>query len=508
MGDIGEFLVMVMQVTVFVFRITFKLAGFIFKGLFQLIQFIFKLIRGAIGKTKSVKGVGFSFPSTNGATLKIANPQRGILVSGGQGSGKTRSLIEPIIWQCARKGYSGILYDYESPTLTKYVHTAYQNQQEIKNYYVNFSDLTRTHRLNPLDHTFMTESAFAKDFADTILSNLASEFIKNPNFFTRSSKSMLAAVFWYLREEKPKYCTLPHAIHMILSKDTHKLLSKLAENMEVEGMIASIQTGLNSPNQNAGVVGTLQNIISDLNTPKIAWVLSGNELTLDLNNPTDKKFLTVANTPQITTTLSPVISLIFSSALAQMNQQGKAKSACIIDELPRVFIPNLDAIPATARKNLVAVILALQDYAQLEDKYGEKKAEVIISVLANQLYGKTTNVNTAERVSKLFGKYDKAMTSKSTPEQNIFDKNYRTSTVTTSSQQRPVIEPQEVINLATGQFLFNIVEADRNVGKFNFKQHSYKVTDLPAFSNADQQTVKQNFERIRSEALAIVNGDL
>jgi hypothetical protein len=501
-------------------EVIFKLAYASMVGTFKLLKLIFEGIAGSIGSSKKMdnqskptheallRGFFLELPSGR-RPLEIPNPQRGIMISGGQGSGKTRSLIEPIVWQCAQKGYTGILYDYESPTLTQHVYTAYQSQNEVSNYYVNFSDLNRTHRLNPLHPAFMTVSAYAKDFSETILSNLASEFIKNPNFFTRSSKSVLAAVIWYLREEKPEYCTLPHAVRMVLSRDTSKLLKRLYENDEVAGMITSIETGLVSPNQNAGVLGTLQNIISDLNTPNIAWVMSGNDLTLDLNNPSEKKFLTVSNTPQVTATLAPVISLIFGSALAQMNQQGKHLSTCIIDELPRIFIPNLDAIPATARKNLIAVVLALQDYAQLEDKYGEKKAEVITSVLANQFYGKTTNIKTAERVSKLFGKFDKEMQSVSTPQGSLFEfGSNRTPTITSSMQQRPRVEPQEVVDLNTGQFLFNLVESWQNTGKATFRQHSHQTIAMPEFASVNEYEVKANFKRIKEEADAIIAGSL
>ena len=71
-----------------------------------------------------------------------------------------------------------------------------------------------------------------------------------------------------------------------------------------------------------------------------------------------------------------------------------------------MYIPNLDRIPATARKNKVATVLCVQDFSQLEDKYGEKKTEVIISVLANQFFGKTTNPKTGERISRIYGKFD------------------------------------------------------------------------------------------------------
>jgi hypothetical protein len=340
----------------------------------------------------------------------ITQPERGVFITGSAGSGKTRSLIQPIIWQSVLKNYTGFLYDFKNPILSTHAHTAFRTiPTEVKDFYINFDNLTRSHRINPLNPRFLTRSAYADNYAETVLSNLAQEFIKSPNFFTRGSKAMFSAVIWYLAAEKPQYCTLPHALRMILTKDIPKLIERVSENDESESRMTSIASGLDSKNQTAGIVSTLQGMLAPLNTPEINWILSGSDLTLDLNNPEDKKFLSVANTPDLAPILGPVISLIFSAALQNMNNIGRHRSAVVIDELPTVYVPNLDVVPATGRENKIATILSVQDYAQLEDKYGDKKAEVIASVLNNQIFGKTTNNNTAKRISELFGPEDRIM---------------------------------------------------------------------------------------------------
>src|SRR5690606_26633907 len=84
----------------------------------------------------------------NGA-VDIQNPYAGVFISGGAGAGKSKSIIEPLIADCGRKGFTGIVYDFKFPELASYVNTAYQNT-EIKPYFVNFTDLSRSNRINPI----------------------------------------------------------------------------------------------------------------------------------------------------------------------------------------------------------------------------------------------------------------------------------------------------------------------------------------------------------------------
>jgi hypothetical protein len=449
--------------------------------------------------------------------ISITQPERGIFITGSNGSGKTKSLIQPIIWQAIAKDYTGILYDFKNPILSTHTYTAFRSHAtDVQDYYINFEQLDRSARINPLNPKFLTRSAYADNYADTVLSNLAQEFIKTPNFFTRSAKSLLSAVIWYLAAEKPRYCTLPHAIRMILSKDLNALIKRVNENDESEARMASIESGLESKNQTAGVISTLQGMLAPLATPEINWVLSGDDLTLDLNNPSEKKFLSVANTPDLAPILSPMISLIFSAALQNMNNLGRHRSMVIIDELPTIYIPNLDTIPATGRENKIAPVLAVQDYAQLEDKYTDKKAEVIASVLNNQIFGKTTNQKTANRVSALFGKEFKSMVSTSRTQADV---NLLTAMLTKTGppsvtksvhqHEMPKVKPEEVINLKTGEFFGTLVGSWKNEFKMQLREQKYPSTPIPVFNEyATRENVQANSKRIKEEALAIIDGTL
>lgn len=439
--------------------------------------------------------------------IVIQNPFRGILITGSVGSGKSKSIIEPIIDQAIAKGFSGILYDYESPVLTNHFYSSFKSHStKVKDYYVNFHDLTRTNRLNPLNPDLLTSSAFAREYSHTILGNLSDEFVHKPSFWTRSSESLLAATIWFLKEKFPRQCTIPHVVSMLLTTDVSLLLKRLSESDEAAGMVTSIQSGLSSNNQTAGVISTLQNALASLNTPNLFWVLSGSDLTLDLNNPASPKFLCIANTPALASTYGPLISVIFSAALKQMNQQGMMPSAVIIDELPTVYIPNLDRIPGTARKNKIATILCVQDFSQMEDRYGDKKTEVITSVLVNQLFGKTTNPKTAERISKLYGRIDTEYWTQSHSTSGSFLKKSNSNSNTQSIQERPKVKPQEIVNLETGQFYGSLADSWKNEFKAYLKETSYDVEPMPSFSNVTQEIVQKNYKGIRSESQSILDG--
>lgn len=470
---------------------------------------------------------GFQLETTTGSKVNIENPQRGILITGGAGAGKSQSVIIPLIYQSVEKNYTGILYDYENPVLANHVWSAFRKSQkspinkgdkEVTDFYVNFTDLNRSHRLNPLNPKFMTSSSYAREYSTTILANLNPEAITKKDFWIRSAETLFAAVQWFLREEYPKYCTLPHAVSLILTDDIPKLVDLISVNDECAGMVASIKAGLKSENQTAGVMATMQNSIAGINTPEIFWVLSGNDLTLDLNNPNDPKFLTIGNEPTLVDTYSPVISLMISAALKLINRQHQQHSIILIDELPTVYIPNLERLPATARKNKVATVLCVQDFSQLEDKYGDKKTEVITSVLANQFFGKTTNPKTAERISKLYGKHDQEFINTSTSKSRGHstggtlmlgsDSKGKTVSQSTVIQERDRVKPQELGGLLTGEFLGLLVDSDYNEFKGRLIEGNYPIEPIEEFKKVTSSMVKKNYQRIKEEASAILTGNV
>ena len=345
--------------------------------------------QGAIPfKISKASPLGFTFNTTKGK-INLDNPFRGVYIQGGAGSGKSKSLFEPIIDQMVKKSYTGILYDFKSPELTRYVYAAAARYEtDVQHYFVNFREATKSHRINPLDPKYLTKTAYAFEFSKALINNLLPETVAKQDFWGRNAQSILAGLIWYMRNQHPKYCTLPHIISLLLHSDIEILLKKVNEDPVAGGMIVSLLQAIErgAEKQVAGVLSTLQNALSTLNTSDIFWILSGNDLDLNLNDPDSPKFLSIGNESSLSETYAPVISLIIAVSSKMMNMPNKQQSVIMLDEAPTIYIPNFEQIPATGRSNRIATIFGAQDISQINDKYGREKAQVIISNLGNQFY--------------------------------------------------------------------------------------------------------------------------
>lgn len=484
------------------------IAYFVYRKVKKIFSYILSPFKKtSVGKRKSLPTESLEL-QLNGE-VNIKNPYSGVFISGGAGSGKSKSLVEPIIYDAGKKDFTGVVYDFKYPELAKYVETAFDSSK-IDKRYVNFNNMNFTDRINPIEPNLMKNDSYAREFAYSILANLNPSMISKPDFWSDNSLALLSAVFWYLKSNQPQYCTLPHAMSLILQPDLEALLNMLQSNEKCSDMISTILTAhkQGAQNQLSGVISTLQVALSKINTSEIYFVTSESDFSLNLNDFKNKTILVVGNDPTLSETYSPVIGLMLTSISKQLNQQDKAKSIFLIDEFPTVFIPKVEQLPATGRSNKVATILACQDIAQMVDKYGKDKADTILSNLGNQFYGRTTNPETAKRVSTLFGKADKLIQSvNQSTSSEIFGtdrKNTRGSSY--SYQERDLVKTQDVAQLETGSFYTILSEGDTRQGKATIPLNSsFKQSDLPQKRHVTEEQIENVFTRVKMEAREILS---
>lgn len=436
------------------------------------------------------------------AQINITNPYRGILILGGAGSGKSKSLIEPLILQAIQQNFTGLLYDYKFPTLAQVASKAHRAfPSSVQPYYVNFDDLTRSHRVNPLRPDLMPTSSYADEYARCIMANLKPESIQKSDFWTDSAQSYLTAVIWFLREEHPQYCTLPHVMNLIF-EPTEDVVALLSTHPETRGTVASLRESLErkAQGQTAGVVSTLQTALRKINTKEICWVLSGDDFNLNLNNPQEPKFLTIGNTEHLPGTFAPVLALLASVALKQMNRQGKQKSVVILDEAPTLYIPGFEQLPATARANQVATIFAAQDISQIEGMYGPNKKDTILANLNNQFFGRVGESKAAQYLVDLWGSHYVQQVTRSMSSGQTSNGSSVSDSTSVNEQRRNRIESQDVLNLQQGEFYGQLVESD--VSSFKAKLKPYDTgpfAEIVPFQIVTTQDVRTNFIRIQTE---------
>lgn len=404
------------------------------------------------------------------SSLVLNNPFRGIFVLGAAGSGKSESLAVPLLQQFTERRFSGVVYDFKFPTLANDVESFLRVKgSDLRHFYLDFNNPLASYRVNPLNPLYLPNTSYAREYAQAIISNLMKESIKKPDFWTRSATDLLTACIWYLREEHPQFCDLPHVFAMITSND-QALLQTLQKNPQTAQMTISLFNAMQrgADNQVAGVIGSLQSVIAQINTPELMYIFSGDDFSLNVNDPANPIVLTVGSYPTLTSTFAPLCSLVITVATKLMNQPDKHPSFVLLDEAPTCFIPNIEVLPNTGRSNKIATVLMCQDLAQLTDGYGKEKADVLFASCNNHFYGRVASSVTAEILSKQFGKEDKIFIAENKSKSNTawFKANEGRTEVL---QERDIYKSSVFLNLNVGEFTGIAVDSNYKHFKGSFK---------------------------------------
>ncbi|HEX5170787.1 MAG TPA: YWFCY domain-containing protein, partial [Cyclobacteriaceae bacterium] len=144
--------------------------------------------------------------------INVINPFRSLLVIGTPGAGKSYFVVRHIITQHIAKGFTMFIYDFKYDDLTRIAYnTLLRNTTRYpvapKFYVINFEDLSRSHRCNPLDPTTMDDITDATESSRTIMLGLNREWIKKQgDFFVESPINFVTGIIWFLRKyEEGKY---------------------------------------------------------------------------------------------------------------------------------------------------------------------------------------------------------------------------------------------------------------------------------------------------------------
>jgi len=384
--------------------------------------------------------------------INIVNPFRATIVLGTPGSGKSYAVVNNFIKQQIEKGFAMYIYDFKFDDLSTIAYNhllKHRDKYKVapKFYVINFDNPRKSHRCNPINPTFMTDISDAYESAYTIMLNLNRSWIqKQGDFFVESPIILLAAIIWYLKIYKDgKYCTFPHAIEFLNKKysDTFTILTSYTDLENYLSPFMDAWEG-GAQDQLQGQIASAKIPLSRMISPQLYWVMTGDDFTLDINNPEAPKILCVGNNPDRQSIYSAALGLYNSRIVKLINKKGQLKSSVIIDELPTIYFRGLDNLIATARSNKVAVCLGFQDYSQLNRDYGDKEAKVIQNTVGNIFSGQVVG-ETAKNLSDRFGKVLQLRQSMTINRQD--------KSTSLSTQMDSLIPASKISNLTQGVFV-------------------------------------------------------
>ncbi len=463
----------------------------------------------------------------NNGWINVVNPFRASIVLGTPGSGKSYAVVNQYIKQQIEKGYSLYCYDFKYPDLSTIAYNHLLNNQggykKVPTFFViNFDDPSRSHRCNPLNPSFMNDIADAYESAYTIMLNLNRTWVqKQGDFFVESPIILFAAIIWYLRiYQDGKYCTFPHAIEF-LNKRYEDIFPILTSYPELENYLSPFMDAWlgGAAEQLQGQIASAKIPLSRMISPQLYWVMSGDEFSLDINNPEEPKVLCVGNNPDRQNIYGEALGLYNSRIVKLINKKGQLKSSVVIDELPTIYFKGLDNLIATARSNKVAVLLGFQDFSQLKRDYGDKEAAVVMNTVGNIFSGQVVG-DTAKTLSERFGKVLQKRQSMT------INRNDKSTSI--STQLDSLIPASKIANLTQGMFVGAIADnfderieqkifhAEIVVDNERVKRETAKYQQIPVITNfvdkdgvdRMKEMIKENYDRIKDETRQIVDDEL
>ena len=463
----------------------------------------------------------------NNGWINVVNPFRASMVLGTPGSGKSYAIVNNYIKQQIEKGFAMYIYDYKFPDLSEIAYNHLLNHLDAYKvkpqfYVINFDDPRKSHRCNPINPAFMTDISDAYESAYTIMLNLNRSWIqKQGDFFVESPIILLAAIIWFLKiYENGKYCTFPHAIEF-LNRPYAQIFPILTSYDELANYLSPFMDAWEggAQDQLQGQIASAKIPLSRMISPALYWVMTGDDFSLDINNPNEPKVLVVGNNPDRQNIYSAALGLYNSRIVKLINKKKQLKSSVIIDELPTIYFRGLDNLIATARSNKVAVCLGFQDFSQLTRDYGDKESKVIQNTVGNVFSGQVVG-ETAKTLSERFGKVLQQRQSMT------INRNDKSTSI--STQMDSLIPASKISNLTQGMFVGAVSDNfDERIDQKIF--HAEIVVDsamvsaemktyqpIPVIvdftnevgSDNLKETIEANYHKIKQEILSLVDSEI
>ena len=463
----------------------------------------------------------------NNGWINVVNPFRASMVLGTPGSGKSYAIVNNYIKQQIEKGFAMYIYDYKFPDLSEIAYNHLLNHLDAYKvkpqfYVINFDDPRKSHRCNPINPAFMTDISDAYESAYTIMLNLNRSWIqKQGDFFVESPIILLAAIIWFLKiYENGKYCTFPHAIEF-LNRPYAQIFPILTSYDELANYLSPFMDAWEggAQDQLQGQIASAKIPLSRMISPALYWVMTGDDFSLDINNPNEPKVLVVGNNPDRQNIYSAALGLYNSRIVKLINKKKQLKSSVIIDELPTIYFRGLDNLIATARSNKVAVCLGFQDFSQLTRDYGDKESKVIQNTVGNVFSGQVVG-ETAKTLSERFGKVLQQRQSMT------INRNDKSTSI--STQMDSLIPASKISNLTQGMFVGAVSDnfderIDQKIfhaeiivdsAKVSAEMKAYQpipvIVDFTNEVGSDnlKETIEANYHKIKQEILSLVDSEI
>ena len=411
-------------------------------------------------KSESVEAAGIPLIN-NGKEIFVDNGEYHNLVIGSTGSGKTECLVKPMVNLLAKKGESMIITDPKGE-IFRYS-ASYLKDQGYKIIILNFREPQHGNSWNPLTLPYKYYQEGNKDKAIELLNDVALNIIYDPSnknesdFWEKGSASYFAALSLGLFADAKEEEVNLNSINFMSTVGQERYATKdyireyfgMKGENSIEYMSAS--TVINAPNDTkGGLLSTFHQKIRDFSFGEsLSEMLSYSDFDMrDIGHGKTAVFMIIHDEKKTYHGLMTIFIKQCYEALIDVAQENGGKlpfrTNFILDEFANMPpLKDVDAMVSAARSRDIRFTFIIQNFAQLNDVYGDNVAEIIKGNCGNWIYLISTEMKALEEISKMCGEI------KVTDEK---DKNATRPLITITDLQKMKLFEAIIIRLRTSPF--------------------------------------------------------
>ena len=339
--------------------------------------------------------------SGDGKTIYIPDAQRGISVIGGPGTGKTFSVIDPVVRSAIAQGFPLCLYDFKYPAQTQRVAALAQ----AAGYEVNIfaPGFPESQVCNPLDFIQDdTDAATARQIAEVLNRNfkLSAAQTEDP-FFSNSGDQLVEATLLLAK-------ALPHpdvmTAYTILSDPDliNRLKGINSINPWVGVAFGQLLSTAKSEKTVASIVSTAALVFTRFMKAGMLPAFCGKStLPLDM---TGKRLLIFGMDRNKRDVVGPLVATVLHMVITRNVTQPRTDPlVAVLDELPTLYLPNLVQWLNENREDGLCTLIGYQNQNQLEKAYGKELAQAIFGGTASKFMFNPQSAESADMFSRMLG---------------------------------------------------------------------------------------------------------
>ena len=357
----------------------------------------------------------------NGKEIWVDNGEYHNLVIGSTGSGKTQTIVKPMVNLLAKKGESMIITDPKGE-IYKYS-ASYLKERGYNIIVLNFREPQRGNSWNPLTLPYKYYTSGNQDKAIELLNDVALNILYDPSnksesdFWEKSAADYFSGLALGLMEDaKEREVNLNSINYMsAVGEERYATSNYIKEYFGLKGEKSTpyifATSTINAPNDTkGGLLATFRQKIRNFSTGEaLSEMLSYSDFDMrKIGEGKTAIFMIIHDEKKTYHSLMTIFIKQCYETLIDVAQENGGKlpirTNFILDEFANMPpLKDVDAMVSAARSRDIRFTFIIQNFAQLNDVYGDNVAEIIKGNCGNLVYLISTEMKALEEISKMCG---------------------------------------------------------------------------------------------------------